>query len=644
VRVYLLGAVLALTPLASSCTTTKHEAKRGELVLVLQTDLSVPKDVSSLRVEVLTSGRVQFAQSYLIGKAPLLEMPGALSIVAGDNPTDPVSIRILARQVSAGADADQGVPRVLREIITTVPPNRTAMLPVTLQWLCADEKSVLANASGDISTACAEGQTCVAGTCTTQEIDSATLPDFTPEAVSGAPEGGGCFDVLACLANFAPSVVDPTTCSLPAPAGKPAQWNVGLRFRPGESGTCDAAHCFVPLDFSETGQGWSLTSGGSIQLPPGVCGSQPLPEVVVSTSCDSKLPLTPVCGAGSRFDTPLPVVNPMPPIEMPPVDLPTEETVMLSGIKRPWNVVVEPQGVFFAAASADGTAESVYWCALAGCNSKAQSLWQGPLGTRAVGFAHNLDHLVIWGWTDQGMQLHGCPFPGGCSSGPSNVLASSMMSGQLKPMQNMLAFNGSNLVFREGDPSPRIMTCNQLDTGCGAASMTLVADHAAVSALALAADQLLWTNQAGELVACTLPNCTPTQQVLLSGQMFVSGPVISGTKVVWASDRAIRMCERSDCANTLRDLFMSAQPVTGLAADASFAYFGFFRSGDQHDIVKIPLDNSGLGQTLRSGTGQIQGLGVNDGFVYSFVIDAAGSGELIRTSTSMMAPAPIPMP
>ncbi|HEX2872979.1 MAG TPA: hypothetical protein VHP33_17075 [Polyangiaceae bacterium] len=645
-----LSLAFLAAPWALACTTTTTEPKRGELVLVLQTDLSVPKDVSSLRVEVLTSGRVQFAQTYLIGPAPELQLPGALSIVAGDNPADPVSIRILARQVPDGADGDQGVPRVLREIITTVPPDRTAMLPVTLHWLCADEKSLDVSSSGEVSSACGEGQTCVAGSCVAKEVDSATLPDFDSAVVEGTSETSGCFDVLPCLAGAPLAPVDPATCRVAAPAGDASLWNVALRLPPGSNGTCDAANCYVPLDFSD--EGWSQGPSGTLQLPAAVCETTPPREVVVASGCSSKTALTPICGPASRFETAVgggsQMMTPVDPnMMMPPVGGgPVPETTMLTGVQDPRHVVVEPLGVFFLGRATDGT-DGVFWCALAGCDSMAQSQWLGPPGGLAAGFAHNQSHLVAWGVQQQSMQLHACPFPGGCAGGSSVVIANGSATNPPMPMATpgLLAMTDSAVLFREADPGLSIRSCSMFDTGCGAAAPALVTDSAPVIALSVSGARMAWSNAAGELQFCEHAACEASKTSAIGGQMFVAGPILLDDTALWASDRAVRACELSDCAGSVRDLFNSAAPVSGLASDGTDAFLGFLRVPQPpvHDIVKVSLSGDSFGSTLRSGDGIVSGLGVQGEFVYSFVVDpSTGKGDLFKTSKSAMVGPPMP--
>jgi hypothetical protein len=652
-------AAASIAALSLGCTTTKQEPKRGELVLYIQTDLSIPKDVSSVRVEVLKSGRVQFAQSYSVGPAPLLQMPATLSIVAGDDPAEPVSIRILARQVPKGADVDGGVPRVLREIVTTVPSDRSAMLPVTLQWLCADDKSLVVT-DGEVSNACGEGETCVAGSCQEQEVDSSTLPDFDAKVTEGVAPASGCFDVLTCLGSAPPVPVDVSGCTVPAPAGKATSWNVALRLPLDSGGTCDNAHCFVALN--QGADGWNVATDGTIQLPAAVCeGATPL-EVVVGAGCPAKTSLMPVCGPATRFESAVPGTPDVPPdngmqgqggmgaggnggglgggASVP-------ELVMLKGVNAPRHVVVEPLGVFFLARASDGS-DGVFWCALAGCESQAQVQWQGPVGALASGFAHNTSRLSVWAWDQQSIQIHGCPFPGGCSTGSATVLAtSSAPNPPLQELQGAIAMNDTSVIFREDDTSARIQSCSMLGAGCGSGSATLLNDNAPVLSLVHTDTGLLvWANAAGELKHCQLDDCPGTVSVNATGQQFSWGPVFMNDIVVWGSDRAVRACTLNDCAATQRDLFNAASPITALTSDGTYAYFGFLRTPQPpvHDLVKAPLDGSSLGQTLRSGSGIIGGAGVDGDFVYSFVVDPNTMlADLVRTSKNAM-PVLMPMP
>src|SRR5205085_2877762 len=104
--------------------STKVTPPPGQIVLAVQTDMSLPKDIDRIRIQVLIYGRPQYDQEFEAGPGGV-KIPATLSIVAGKDPTAPVTIRVIARQ---GAKS-----RVLREAITTVPPDRAAVLKMPVQ-------------------------------------------------------------------------------------------------------------------------------------------------------------------------------------------------------------------------------------------------------------------------------------------------------------------------------------------------------------------------------------------------------------------------------------------------------------------------------------------------------------------------------
>ncbi len=89
----------------------------GELMLAIQTDMSLPKDVDTVRIEVSSYGSLQFGNDYQVGPAGL-KIPATIGILEGEEGSTPVSIRVIARQGST--------PRTLREVVTTVPSDRIA--------------------------------------------------------------------------------------------------------------------------------------------------------------------------------------------------------------------------------------------------------------------------------------------------------------------------------------------------------------------------------------------------------------------------------------------------------------------------------------------------------------------------------------
>src|SRR5687768_7895966 len=140
-------------------------------MLALQTDMELPKDVSSVRILVLVNGAARFDRTYPVGPDGA-KIPATLAIVAGDDPSTPVEIKVLAFR---GGDA-----RTLNRTITTIPESRVALLRVPIEWLCdgfvtdtgdeADDYASSCEPDGDRERACAGGE------CRDVFVDVAELP------------------------------------------------------------------------------------------------------------------------------------------------------------------------------------------------------------------------------------------------------------------------------------------------------------------------------------------------------------------------------------------------------------------------------------------------------------------------------------
>jgi hypothetical protein len=61
-------------------------------MLAFQTDMEVPKDIDVVRIEIRSYGREIFAEDYPVGEGKVL-LPATLGVVAGEDPTAPVTIR-----------------------------------------------------------------------------------------------------------------------------------------------------------------------------------------------------------------------------------------------------------------------------------------------------------------------------------------------------------------------------------------------------------------------------------------------------------------------------------------------------------------------------------------------------------------------
>jgi predicted small secreted protein len=70
---------------------------KGELMLAITTDMKVPQDFDTIHIRVLTNDTVRFSDDLQVGSGHLL-LPATLGIVAGSDPTEPVTIRVSSTQ------------------------------------------------------------------------------------------------------------------------------------------------------------------------------------------------------------------------------------------------------------------------------------------------------------------------------------------------------------------------------------------------------------------------------------------------------------------------------------------------------------------------------------------------------------------
>ncbi len=337
-RSYLRYAPLALLT-ALPFVGCAAEDKKAGLVVALQTDMSIPKDVDAVEIEISAYGNVLHKNTYDVGEGGL-NIPATLTILPGEDKNPPVTIRVISYQNREA--------RTLRKVITTVPDDREALLRMPIQWLC--DGQVEEKAEDSYASSCSEGESCVAGTCATDTVDVATLPSYSDTALFGgkADGSGACFDTVPCMAAemqwLDPALFDAETCTISlsslnsaAGAGDSAPQslrgpgirtleeteteehiNFALSFPPGSDGICgedenEAYGCFIPLD-QDAETGWSI-DGDKVKLPAAVCEriSQLDAKVslVTSPACPTKTADTPTCGAwssvgGSKITVELP--------------------------------------------------------------------------------------------------------------------------------------------------------------------------------------------------------------------------------------------------------------------------------------------------------------------------------------------------
>ncbi len=250
-----LAAAFALGG-AFACSDKLSEPS-SEVMIALQSDMSLPKDVSSVRIQVLENGAFKFDHSYPVGGPTDAKIPATLA-VAGD-PGMSIEVRVIGFR---GSEA-----RTLTKAITTIPDGRIALLRMPIQWLCegnvlevgADTFQSTCQSSGGLETSC------LGGTCKAVTQPSAQLPDFSPQAVFGGGDGkgnGSCFPTETCMDSgfdIQPNMGD---CSVDVRGTDSTALNFAVRTAMGGDGICSSANCSVPLDKHDE-FGWREDTTGS---------------------------------------------------------------------------------------------------------------------------------------------------------------------------------------------------------------------------------------------------------------------------------------------------------------------------------------------------------------------------------------------
>ncbi|WP_437970722.1 hypothetical protein WMF04_16155 [Sorangium sp. So ce260] len=273
-----------------------------EIVLAVSTDLALPKDFEILQIQVFEGTKAKFNHySRRLGESEAeARLPATIGFFSSDGGGE--SIRFT---VSARLDDDLGPVRIVREAVTTIPKNRVALLTLPLNFLCDGSGK---SAGTDVEkTLCGDGQTCVAGACVSNEIDSSALPDYSPGDVYGGGNGegnGDCFDVTACFQGATPADVDTAGCTIAGDGGPPR--NVALETAAGDGvcdGTGDDRRCLVALD-AGSDDGFRVEGDGRILLPPAVCDQMAQDKIAAvvtapTTDCAQKTAGLPTCGPWS---------------------------------------------------------------------------------------------------------------------------------------------------------------------------------------------------------------------------------------------------------------------------------------------------------------------------------------------------------
>ncbi|MBI2393807.1 MAG: hypothetical protein HYV09_29820 [Deltaproteobacteria bacterium] len=324
----LVASMVGLAALAAGASACSGK-KNTELVVAIDTDLRVPKDLNAVTVEIFANGQRIAGDTYDVGPSGL-RLPATIGLVPNDpDKLTPVDVIITGR-FSSNPDETQRRPRVIRKARVTFARDRVALVRMPLRFACYD------------ATSCPDGQTCIAGSCKPVPVlEAASLPAYSDDLVfgpGGSPNGQGqCWNAAVCLASVRPLSPGPARCQylvstsdVPADGGPPAERDSGadgvpdggaffkstdaapgltvvVSGPPGTLGFCQAEACSVPLDHDgDEGWFWVDEARTIVGVAQGLCDKIERDGLAVQAteSCPTKVATLPVCLEGSGVDVP----------------------------------------------------------------------------------------------------------------------------------------------------------------------------------------------------------------------------------------------------------------------------------------------------------------------------------------------------
>ncbi|WP_438027494.1 hypothetical protein [Sorangium sp. So ce233] len=304
-----IGSTAALAVASAGCSAPVT----GELMVAIQTDMAVPKDLDHIEMQVLSDGNPVISNDRNQLGPDHFQLPGTRGLTVSEDPSREIRIRVRALL------GDR--IRVEHTVLTTVPEDRVATLWVPLHFLCGVEAKEGEAREPDLAGACPDDPTCAAAACGERRVDSASLPDYAEQDVLHH----ACFDAATCFEGASPvedGDLDPEDCTIAARDG------VNIAMATEGDGACGAAGCFVPLD-AESDFGWRRRDDGRIALPKALCSPGRLAQLGVVVS-----PVTPACPAKQ-------IAQPLCPVdERRPVALAARQ-------RSPTALAVSEDGVFW---------------------------------------------------------------------------------------------------------------------------------------------------------------------------------------------------------------------------------------------------------------------------------------------------------
>lgn len=327
-RALALGAFAATALVWSGCTAKKQT----EYVAGVSTQVQVPRDLKSIRIDVSVGGVIQFCRSYQVynGRVQLPRSLGELPSQGTPGP-DPITVTVsgFTEEISSSVNNDvldnctvaapkvgQGGTRILRRSRQPYVADNILFLPMPLKFSCFDMKGCED-----------ETKTCKAGRCVDANTDERKLPKFSEALVDGT--GAACFNANLCFAAAAPAVVvNPDDCTYAVPNSPPSSppqvegappnpfpksgdgVNVEITYDGGlnrEILDKDEQEGFFIPDAAGKPQQFRLAAGlcdlvkgygaPSAASPEGVPTAHRITAVRVSGTCQAKSPFQPLCAA-----------------------------------------------------------------------------------------------------------------------------------------------------------------------------------------------------------------------------------------------------------------------------------------------------------------------------------------------------------
>jgi hypothetical protein len=252
----------------------------SQLDVELTSDLVVPKDADSIRVDVVGLDVVGlFPKLFELGPAGV-QLPRTITgegIIFAASEIGKPPDRTLDVTVTAWKGAS---PLTVARATASIPYQPGyRVLRISLSWLCAGMASEVA--PGRVASTCPAGQSCRAGVCQSDDRRTEPLPEWDPL------HRPACFDVATCSASGSTVNVDLATCTAAASDAT----NFAVVKPAGSEGVCTATSCIAPLRMDPI-EGWSVT-GGTVSFPPAVCSALAAGRasgVIASNACPTWSP------------------------------------------------------------------------------------------------------------------------------------------------------------------------------------------------------------------------------------------------------------------------------------------------------------------------------------------------------------------